>query len=494
MSEQNKKIYRRPKDQVAAGDAIPFFYKGVYHLFHLVSPKNTQYYPERVRCSWRHIITKDLVSWEEAPMVLEPSRNPEDPDHNGVWTGSVIFAEGCFHIFYTGYLINSKFPQTICHATSYDGINFKKDPKNPLILPDVEKYESVDWRDPYVFWNDDEQVYWALIAARLNKGPYNFRGCIALAKSKDLIDWDIKKPLYSSFDTFCPECPEIFKMGNIWYLVYSRFSESAGTIYRYSGQYNGPWKIPLNNGLDGRRWYAAKSLYDGKRRLFFGWVHEREGKTDDGTWEWGGDFCIPREAYSEKNGDLAIKCPVEVEKLFKNKLNCKFTSVMGDWNIEKLYIQSNNCNSLSYGFLNNLPKPFRFRCKITPLDIQGKFGLLIKATRDLSKAHVISFEPWPMRVSVIKWPEPLDAFWRDLTDRKVTDSGPDGPHLVERPILFKENKDINCVVQMSDSILEVFVDDRLSLTYRIYEKGDYDLGFFVMSGKVKYSSIEIWKK
>ncbi len=38
-------IYRRPKDGVPAGDAIPFAFDGVYHLFHLSSPPGTIAYP-----------------------------------------------------------------------------------------------------------------------------------------------------------------------------------------------------------------------------------------------------------------------------------------------------------------------------------------------------------------------------------------------------------------------------------------------------------------
>ena len=81
-------------------------------------------------------------------------REGEEPDACGVWTGAAVYGEKQYHIFYTGYNYNVHFQQTICHAVSDDGIHFEKDPKNPIIIPNEKEYEVVDWRDPYVFYNE----------------------------------------------------------------------------------------------------------------------------------------------------------------------------------------------------------------------------------------------------------------------------------------------------------------------------------------------------
>ena len=74
-----------------------------------------------------------------------------------------------------------------------------------------------------------------LIAARLDHGPKWRRGCIVLATSQNLLEWDVESnPLYVPGTTFCPECPEMWAAGGHWYLVFSRFSEDVGTIYRVS--------------------------------------------------------------------------------------------------------------------------------------------------------------------------------------------------------------------------------------------------------------------
>ena len=167
-------LFRRLSSGLSCGDSIPFYHDGVYHLFFLSVPENTVRYPERVRNTWQHVVSRNLVDWEEMPPILLPGDGTE-LDQDGCWTGSVIYAEGKYHIFYTGYHIDSEFPQTICHAVSDDCITFTKDTKNPLIVPDTRYYENIDWRDSYIFYNEDEQCYWMLIAARKNEGPTNRR-------------------------------------------------------------------------------------------------------------------------------------------------------------------------------------------------------------------------------------------------------------------------------------------------------------------------------
>ena len=134
-------VCRRSTNGAPAGDAIPFAFAGIYHLFHLSSPLGTVAYPNRVRTTWQHVRSQDLVEWEELPPALLPGER-DDPDANGAWTGSIIEAGGIFHLFYTGHKLGSESPQTICHATSSDLIHFEKDPANPIIRPTGSAFET----------------------------------------------------------------------------------------------------------------------------------------------------------------------------------------------------------------------------------------------------------------------------------------------------------------------------------------------------------------
>ncbi len=104
--------------------------------------------------------------------------------------------------------------QSICHATSKDGVVWVKNPANPIICPLTERYESLDWRDPYIFHNDDDGCWWLLISARRKDGPAPRRGCVILYRSADLKEWKYYGPIYEPYHTNCPECPEMYKIGD----------------------------------------------------------------------------------------------------------------------------------------------------------------------------------------------------------------------------------------------------------------------------------------
>ena len=135
-------IFRKMSFADSTGDAIPFYHEGKYHIFSLTSPPGTTVYPARLRTTWSHSVSDDLVHWEELPTALYPGEGDE-PDASGVWTGSVIYGEGKYHAFYTGYCLTAEYQQTICHATSDDGITWVKDAANPVITPMIELYEDV---------------------------------------------------------------------------------------------------------------------------------------------------------------------------------------------------------------------------------------------------------------------------------------------------------------------------------------------------------------
>ena len=112
---------------------------------------------------WEHIKSKDLVHWEEMPTAISPG-DPDEPDGGSVFTGSVIEHNGVFHAFYTGYNPWSLRPwnrEQIMHATSGDLIIWTKHPEytfGPDGIHYSSQYNSTSFRDPYVFWNDEESV------------------------------------------------------------------------------------------------------------------------------------------------------------------------------------------------------------------------------------------------------------------------------------------------------------------------------------------------
>jgi beta-fructofuranosidase len=439
----------------------------------------------------------NLVDWEEIGPALIPG-GPGEPDADGCWTGSVVYGEGELHAFYTGYNIHATYPQTICHATSSDGVSWTKDKNNPCLVPKTDMYESLDWRDPYVFYNDEDRCYWLILSARRNKGPVTRRGCIVLYRSEDLKKWEHYGPIYEPKHTNCPECPELYRMGGTWYLSYSRFSEFGGTIYRVSDSPFGPWRTPSHDRIGNRRFYAAKSMAnDAGRRFYFGWIPDRANKSDGGEWYWGGIFALPHEvSRSSKNQELEITLPSVVAETFRDPVEWHYKPIEGDTElVDKNKIRVKAIGTLAYGFFDFPGRRYLLSCKVRPIDCRDHFGFIIKSDRDLSSCLLLAFEPGAKRVSLLKYPMQVDPFWEASVASMVRAAipGPDGPRVAETPFDFDDGAAIDVKILVEDDLVETFVGEKAALTYRCYDAGEYEIGVIVQDGNAEYEQITLTK-
>jgi len=488
-------LFRKPSFADSTGDAIPFYHGGYYHIFSLTPPIGTTVYPARLRTSWSHSRSRNLVDWEELPTALLPGTGA-DPDADGVWTGSVMFGEGLYHAYYTGYNIHAEFPQTICHATSPDGVAWSKDPE-PCILPATELYESLDWRDPYAFRNEDDGRYWLLLSGRKRGGPAGRRGCVILYRSDDLVGWKHHGPLYEPYHTNCPECSEMWKMGGKWYLSYSRFSEFVQTIYRIADSPFGPWRTPKRDGIGSRRFYAAKSMANGEgRRFYFGWIHDRADRSDRGEWYWGGEFAVPHEVSQASDGELDVKLPREIAAAFSSRVASRYSPKLGGCRprgASDIVVES--AGTLHYGFFDIAEPRFMMSCKVKPTDCRDHFGFLIKSDDDAAGCLVLAFEVGFQRVSLTFLPMAVDPFWEaSCTAIKPAQSpGPDGPRVAERPFAFADGDLIDVQIIIDGDLVEAFVGGQAALTYRSYEKAEHQIGLLVQDGSAEFSDIEFSK-
>lgn len=164
-------LFFKPADGWA-GDFIPFYWQGEYHLFYLKDYRDKARHDEGT--PWFHLSTRDFVHFVDHGEAL--SRGTEQEQDLYVFTGCVLEHQGQFHIYYTGHNRHlraaGKPEQAVMHATSADLIHWQKDPANPILFADAQ-HEPHDWRDPFVFWNEETHEFWMLLAARATDGPSN---------------------------------------------------------------------------------------------------------------------------------------------------------------------------------------------------------------------------------------------------------------------------------------------------------------------------------
>jgi beta-fructofuranosidase len=297
----------------------------LYHLYYLHAPRSLR--DPNLRhgvATVGYAVSRDLRRWVRCGTVLE-SGLPGSWDDRAIWTGSVTILDGVAYMFYTALSFAERAPvQRIGLAISSDLRHWERDPGNPLLDVDTRWYEpqgseqwaAQTWRDPYVVYSLDEKVYYMFLSARVNQGPGDGRGVIGLARSTNLMSWEVLPPV-SMPGTFTEmEVPQVMPLNGRYYLLFCASRHAAaqlsskaawgwsGTHYLVADELTGPYRPltdePLVADAAGT-YYAGKLVLGSAGALFFmAWRQ----------WDEGGKFCgglsDPAEVHVLPDGRLQV--------------------------------------------------------------------------------------------------------------------------------------------------------------------------------------------
>ena len=250
------------------------------------------------------VTTKDGATYQSLGEVLPTGTSTQQQD-GVLGTGCCVYNEkdGLYYIYYTGYNILLPNREVVMRATSPDFKTWKKD--NLWSLKGVDYgYSANDFRDPQIFKAEDG-LWHMVISSNLKFAEF---------KSADLKTWEHVGSFNMVWDRMC-ECPDIFKMGDWWYFVYSegnRAPWSRKVKYMMASSFDGlkacfgdpgaNWPKDGHEGvLDSRAFYAAKTASNGTDRFIWGWCPYRTGATIH-------DKNINVGAASEPNWSGALVC------------------------------------------------------------------------------------------------------------------------------------------------------------------------------------------
>ena len=479
-----KNIFYKPKDGWV-GDTIPFAHDGKFYIYYLHDERKGNTQDEYgYRTSWNLLITEDGVNIKDCKVVL-PVGEYDDADY-ACYTGSVIEGnDGNFHMFYTAqnnynpkYHRDGKPLQYVAHAISTDLINWEKLPELTFGA-DERIYEPFDWRDPFVFYNEEEKCFYMLLAARLRGASEKNGGCVGLCRSYDLLHWEAKEPFYNPESYMTHECPDLFKLGNKWYLVYSTFSEKFVTHYRMSDKLSGPWTSPIEDTFDARAFYAAKTAQVGDKRMAFAWVPTKRGESDFGQYEWGGNF-IAHEINQTTDNKLTVKPAEGLINMFnKEFVNDKLNKVViENYEGEKSYV------------IDGMKDTCMIEAVIEFSEGVRSFGIGLRQDSALANGYYLRFEPFYNRIVADMWPRRIRGVNQWYVDG-------DKPFMVEleRPFDYKSLKDnkVHIRVVTDGSIICLYVNDITALTMRAYNLNRTNWGFFVKDGSIRVSDIHMYE-
>lgn len=391
------RVFYKPKDAVAA-DFIPFAYDGKFRIFYLHDWRNASVYGEGT--PWFLIETDDFLHFEERGEVL-PRGSVDDPDLY-VFTGSVLRAEGRFHIFYTAhnpYLAKRGRPmELIAHAVSDDLVHWTKLPEDSFAAE--EGFDPDNLRDPFVFRDDDAGV-WRMACVKRPLNGVLPSGATGQYISDDLKTWRPAPDFWAPNLFHTHECPDLFRMGDWWYLIYSEYSDRSRTRYVMSKDLMGPWQMPDDDVFDSRAYYAAKSWADGGRRYLFGWIPTHENDTDGGNWQWGGNLGV-LELVQRPDGTLSVRMPESIDKAFRAEAVCPpccmenrsgyaeqplFDNLSGTYRIDTVLTAEPGTHAFGITFARDAASRAGYRFELIPSENRILFGRMEGIrTRDLTRS------------------------------------------------------------------------------------------------------------
>jgi beta-fructofuranosidase len=294
------------------GDCMPVYAEGAFQLFHQRDTRRPGPFGEPF--GWALARTFNFVEFTDCGEVIP--RGGDDAQDQFIFAGSVFAAQDRYYAMYTGY--NRDFPkrehaaQSLMLATSDDLLNWTKTGEE--VVGPRPGYDPDNWRDPFVL-RDEEHDRWIMILGARHDGPFVQSGRTVWLTSTDVQNWDFQGDFWAPDLYSMHEMPDLFRIGDWWYLLTTEYSDKSKTIYRMSQSLAGPWSAPVDDAFDGRAYYAARSATDGAHRYLFGWVPTKEGDTDLGAEQWGGTLVV-HEVYQRTDGSLGARLPDSVRAAF----------------------------------------------------------------------------------------------------------------------------------------------------------------------------------
>lgn len=452
-------FFRPTEPGSAAADFIPFYKDGVFHLFYLFDHRNNAKFGEGV--TWYKIETTDFVNFvDKGEMVARGKAEELDPF---AFTGSVIESGGRFHMFYTGHNTTIKTygyqNECIMHAVSGDCDHWEKVPEDTFCAPDG--YDRCDFRDPFVYQDEETGVFYMLLCARPVDGNKLRKGQTIRMKSADLAKWDFDRIIYAPNAFHTHECPDLFKMGDKWYLVFSEYSDRSVTCYRMADSPEGPWVKPANDTFDGRAYYAAKTASDGHDRYLFGWIPTRWGNKDSGFWMWGGNLAV-HKLVQNADGTLSVTVPESVAAAFGERTPLPEQTVCAD----------NRCEVVP--LTDDAPDSYRLSFDVAAEC--DRFGVLLHRNAEEDNAYEMRFDLSGRKLSVNRFPcFPQNEF---------------GTYCLHRPLT---GNIFHIDILVDDDIAIVYVNGSTALSVRLCNKFGRQTALYVSDGQAMFSDIGLYR-
>lgn len=439
-------------------------WNGEYHLFYQYNPHG----PFWGTIHWGHAVSLDLVHWQHLPLALTPE--PGTADEDGCWSGCAVDHDGVPTLIYSGDRAGQ---QRACLATSNDGLlTWQKHPGNPLIAEPPPGLHLMAYRDHCV-WRE-HGVWYQLIGA----GIEGQGGTALLYRSDDLYQWEYLHPLLvGDQQRSSPlwtgsmwECPDFFALADRHVLIVStwdpdRLHYSAAFVGHYADQQLVP-EIEHKLDYGDRHFYAPQSFSDDQgRRIMFGWVQEGRSVDAQIASGWSGLMSLPRVLSLGPDGQVCMQPVPELAILRSDLVHIGDISIPAGQQIVLPEIQGDTLELL---------------VEFAP-PREGLCGLVVRRSPDDAEQTRITYDA---------------ALHQVIVDRTRASLDPTTDHTMHiAPLTLGAEEPLRLHVFLDRSVLEIFVNERISITSRIYPTRADSMGVALLAerGAARLRSLDAWQ-
>lgn len=451
----------------------PLYYNGKYHLFYQHNP----FGPYWGQIHWGHWVSDDMVNWKYTDIALAPEKGDLDPE--GIWSGSAyVGPNDTPMIFYTA-------GNDAKTENQYTAIAIPEDKNDKNLIAwkktgiTVEKpleYLHREFRDPFVFKIAGK--YYMIVGS----GISGRGGAAALFESEDAKNWSYLHPFYQT------DIKKYPYMGGVWELpVFLPLTNEDGTstdkyilmvlplrdaadveVFYWIGNFDKETKtfIPdqeepslLDYGNFG--FTGQSGLVDPKtnRSIVFSIAQGKFGTIDTYNMGWAHNAGLPINLWLGKNNKLNFSPIKEINSLrgkpIVNCENCRVTEL------------ENDLKDVSGDQLEIL---LEFKAG------KNKKGIIVRKSNSGNPQAMIYYDP--------------------ITNSVVFDKIQDNPErkfkALKAPV--SNNNDIKLHIYLDKSMIEIYINNEVSITNRIYftETDAKHIELMGFENDKKIRKLQIW--
>lgn len=314
----------------------PIYFKGNYHIFY----QSNRHSPNWGNICWGHLISSDMITWEEMPIVL--STHDKKIDMDGCWSGSCTVDEkGMPIIFYTAGNNTYHPNQFITYAKSDYlqskdvELKFFEKCNRDILVQNKETGFFGEFRDPFV-WKEDN-IWYMLVGSGCNE---KIGGNALIYTSKDLDNWTFRGEFLDyNFNDYKEvgrvwELPVLLPLRNkdgivkkyIFTLCACNIENEVVEVYYFVGKWDKnnykfvpdtlePMLFDLGNGVFTG---GAGFVTPDNRSVFFTIAQDQRSMTDQFKTGWAHNGGIPIELSINEEDKLIFK-PIRELNSYKDE-------------------------------------------------------------------------------------------------------------------------------------------------------------------------------